>query len=297
MPTPADRADAVHRQITDAIIADLRAGTAPWRRSWQTPNVSQRPLRQNGEPYRGINILLLWAAAIEHGYVAPHWMTYRQAATLDAQVRRGERASHVFFVKTYTARDHDDTDPDAAGHPVHVRRAYAVFNADQIDDLPEKYRVEIPDVNTGERIAHCETWFGAIPADVRHGGGRAFYSPSDDFVRMPPFSTFESPAAYYAVLAHELVHWTGASKRADRPHSRTDQAAYAFEELVAELGAAFLCADLGLAVEPRADHASYIATWLKALKNDHKAIAQAASLAQDAVDFLHRAAQPAAEAA
>ena len=218
---------------------------------------------------------MLWCAAIDRSYVSPHCMPYRRAKELGGQVRRGERVSHVFFAKTVKKR------PDgSAGGPadeddaevLHVRRAYAVFNADQIDDLPAKYRVEIPDVNPGERLGKCETWFANLGVDIRHGGERAFYAPADDYIRMPPCATFRSPEAYYAVLGHECVHLTGAKHRLDRDLFKRDEESVAREELVPELGSAFLSADLGLRPEPREDPAPYIASWLKALDGDPRAV-------------------------
>ena len=286
MPRPDD----IYEKITQRIIADLRDGTPTWRRPWATAGGGAIPLRHNGVPYQGVNILLLWSAAIDRGYVSPHWMTYRQAQELGGQVRRGERASHVFFAKTVKKRaDGSEGGPASEddAEVLHVRRAYAVFNVDQIDGLPEKYRVEIPDVNPGERLERCEAWFAALGVDIRHGGERAFYSPADDYIRMPPFAAFRSPEAYYAVLAHECVHLSGAKHRLGRDMFKRDEASVAREELVAELGSAFLCADLGLSPEPREDHAPYIASWLKALDGDPRAVATAATRAQRAVDFLH----------
>ncbi len=240
-----------------------------------------------GRPYQGVNILLLWSAAIEAGYVSPHWMTDRQASELGGQVRRGERASHVFFAKTVKKKERDPAGGDDTEHTINVRRAYAVFNADQIDDLPAKYRVELPDVNPGERLARCEHWFAGLGADIRHGGERAFYAPVDDYIRMPPFASFRSPEGYYSVLGHEAVHWSGSKNRLDRDLFKRDEESVAREELVAEIGSAFLCADLGLSPEPRPDHAPYIASWLKTLDNDTRAVVTAATQAQRAVDFLH----------
>ena len=287
------RPDDIYEKITQRIVADLRDGTPTWQRPWATSGRAAVPLRHNAVAYRGVNILLLWSAAIDAGHVSPYWMTYRQARELGAQVRRGERASHVFFAKTVKKKD-ADRDPSRADAwsedgetTINVRRAYAVFNADQIDDLPVRYRIEVPDVNPGERLERCEAWFAALGVDIRHGGERAFYAPGDDYIRMPPFASFRSPQAYYAVLAHECVHLSGAKGRLDRDLYRRDDESVAREELVAELGSAFLCADLGLSPEPRADHAPYIASWLEVLEHDTRAVVTAATRAQRAVDYLH----------
>lgn len=299
----------VYAAVTERILADLRAGTRPWIQSW-TAVPTALPLRHGGEPYRGINVLLLWAAAFDRGYASPHWMTYRQAQTLGGQVRRGETSSRVFFVRTVERRA--DRDPaGAAGDddPDHVRvhRVYSVFNADQIDGLPDGYRTPPPGpANPGERIAHCESWFANLGFHVAAHPSRACYQPRPDTIRMPPFESFESPEAYYAVLAHESVHATNTPARAHRGgFGEFGSPEYAFEELVAELGSAFVCAELGISAEPRPDHAAYIAGWIKALENDPRTIVRAAALAQKAVDWLRdrqpgharQVRQPVAEAA
>ena len=170
-------------------------------------------------------------------------------------------------------------------------KGYSVFNVEQIDGLPGHYTaVAAPRMNEQQRIVHAESFFAALGADIRHGGNSAHYVPSLDYVQMPAFESFRDAAAYYATLGHETVHWTRHPKRLDRDFAQKKwgDEGYAMEELVAELGAAFLCADLELTPQIRDDHAPYIAGWLKALKNDKRAIFSAASHAQRAVDFLQR---------
>jgi antirestriction protein ArdC len=164
-------------------------------------------------------------------------------------------------------------------------RGYNAFNADQVDGftLPE-----LPILPAAERMQSADRFFTGLNADIRNGGARAFYSPAGDFIQMPPFEIFKEPTAYYATLAHESVHWVGGSQRLNRDlKGRFGTEAYAAEELVAELGAAFLCADLGLSSEPRPDHAAYVQNWLKVLRNDTRAIFTASSRAQAAADWLH----------
>jgi antirestriction protein ArdC len=173
-------------------------------------------------------------------------------------------------------------------------KAYTVFNIEQIDELPAHYYARAENaVNPDERIAHAEGFFAATGADIRHGGNSAFYSPSMDFIQMPEFEAFRDAERYYATLAHECTHWTRHGSRLDRDLGRKSfgDEGYAREELVAELGAAFLCADLGLRLEDRDDHAAYIGSWLRVLKNDKRAIFQASAHAQKAADFL-QAKQP-----
>lgn len=173
-------------------------------------------------------------------------------------------------------------------------KAYTVFNLDQIEGLPDRFgEPEAQDINPDERIAQVDAFFRHCGADVRHGGGAAYYAPGPDFVQMPPFECFETADAYYSTLGHEMTHWTRHPTRLDRDFGRQrfGDAGYAREELVAELGAAFLCADLGLALEPREDHAAYIASWLQVLKDDVRFVVSAASHAQKAVNHL-KALQP-----
>ena len=249
-----------------------------------------RPLRHNGMPYNGINVLMPWGAAIESGFASPFWMTFRQARALGACVRKGEKGYLVVYANTITRTEELEggTEED---RKIPFPKGYTVFNSDQIEDLPARYHAgPAPVIDPERRIAHAETFFAATGADIRHGGNSAHYSGGTDHVQMPPFEAFHSPEAYYATLAHEATHWTKHPKRLDRTFGRKrwGDEGYAREELVAELGAAFLCADLGLALEPRPDHAAYIQSWLKVLENDKRAIFQAAAYAQRAADFLHR---------
>lgn len=282
----------IYARVTEKIIADLEAGTRPWHKPWSAGTLAgriTRPLRANGVPYRGLNIILLWASAAAQGFAAPMWMTYRQAQSLGGQVRKGSRGETVVYADTLTRTetDADGQDRDVA---IPFMKGYAVFNVDQIDGLPAHlyaHDVQVPEPEA--RHAAADAFFQATQADIRHGGDRAFYAVGPDYIQMPPFNAFEDPAAYYATLAHEAAHWTRHPTRLDRSFGRKrwGDAGYAQEELVAELSAAFLCADLGLAPEPRDEHAAYIASWLRALKNDKRFVFQAAAHAQRAVDYLH----------
>ena len=296
------RINELYERIAAQIRTQLAEGVLPWHRPWAVdPNARvSKPLRENGVPYQGINVLILWGAAIDAGYASPFWMTYRQAQSIDAQVRRGERATHIVFAKTAKKTETDEFG-DESQVLLHVRRVYAVFNADQIDGLPEKYVPEIPDVNPDERDAACDAWFERLGIDIRYGGERAYYAPGPDRIQMPPFQTFESAQAFFSTLAHESVHSSGHRSRLDRKFGAHGTLEYAREELVAELGSAFLCADLGIASSPRADHASYVGSWLELLKDEPRAVFDAATQAQQAVEFLHalhetNTASPSAEA-
>lgn len=283
----------VYTKITAQIIAELEKGVRPWHRPWAAGHLAgpvSRPLRSTGKPYSGINVLMLWATAMERGYSAPIWMTYRQAAELGAHVRKGEKGTLVVYASTITRTAQDEKTGEDQERQIPFMKGYSVFNVEQIDGLPAHYTATHPPrLNEEQRIEQAEGFFAALGAEIRHGGNSAFYSPSQDFIGMPPFEAFKGAGAYYATLGHECIHWTRHGSRLDREfgQKRFGDTGYAMEELVAELGAAFLCADLELVPQIRDDHAPYIASWLKALKNDKRAIFTAASHAQKAADFLH----------
>ncbi|AUQ52413.1 putative ArdC antirestriction protein (plasmid) [Phaeobacter inhibens] len=282
----------IYTRITEKIIADLEAGTRPWHKPWSTEHFAgriTRPLRHNGIAYRGLNIILLWAASVAHGYSAPTWMTYRQALELGGQVCKGSKGQLVVYADKLRKTETDDAGQDREVE-IPFMKGYTVFNVDQIEGLPEQYYAvaeRMPE--TAERDAAAEAFFAATEADIRHGGNQAFYAVDADYVQMPTFETFESQEAYFATLGHEITHWTRHPKRLDRSFGRKGwgDEGYAQEELVAELGAAFLAADHGLSPEPRDEHASYIGHWLEGLRNDKRFIFQAAAHAQKAVDYLH----------
>ena len=284
----------LYQRVTDAIVTSLETGVRPWMRPWNAGHAAgriTRPLRGNGIPYQGINVLMLWAAAVEKGYAAPIWMTYRQAQELGGHVRKGEHGSQVVYASRVTREATDAETGEVTEQEIPFLKGYTVFNVEQIDGLPAHFLAPAaPRLDPVPRIDHAEAFFAAVNADIRHGGACASYSVSTDQVRMPHFETFRDAESYYATLAHELTHWTRHPSRLDRDFGRKTwgDEGYAIEELVAELGAAFLCADLDLTPEIRDDHAAYIASWLKVLKNDRRAIFSAAGHAQRAADFLHR---------
>ena len=268
--------------ITDKIIAALEAGTRPWQKSWAADG--GLPLRHNGQPYQGINVWLL--AMSGHG--GRHWFTYRQAAELGAQVRKGEAGTNVVFFKPLRVEDRANPGTEKT---IPLIRIYTVFNQCQIDGLPGKYTPASTTQNPDERDAAAQKFFDAVGFKTQHGGGSAHYVPSKDFVQMPEFETFKSAQDYYAVLAHEYGHMTGHESRLDR-NLKTSFGTkdYAKEELVAEMTAAFVCGSLGISSEPREDHASYLASWIDVLKADSKAIVKAASAAQAAANYIFNAA-------
>jgi antirestriction protein ArdC len=283
----------LYSRVTDAIVADLEQGVRPWTKPWSAEHLAghiTRPLRSTGEPYSGINVILLWAEAMDRGYTAPIWITFRQALALGGHVRKGERGSTVVYANRISRTETGDDGRDVE-RQIPFLKAYTVFNVEQVEGLPAHFHaVPEPKLDAAQRIEHADRFFAATGADVRHGGAQAYYAVHPDYVQMPPFECFADPEAYYATLAHECTHWTRHPTRLDRAFGRKrwGDDGYAREELVAELGAAFLCADLGLELTPRPDHASYIASWLEVLKDDRRFIFTAAAHAQRAMDFLHR---------
>jgi len=283
----------VYTRITDKIVSDLEQGVRTWLKPWNAEHAAgriTRPLRHNGQPYNGINILMLWATAVERGFAAPIWMTFKQAKELGAHVRKGEKGSLVVYANTITRTETDAETGKEEERDIPFMKGYSVFNVEQVEGLPAHfYAVAEPQLDPVERIDHVEAFFAATSADIRHGGNQAYYAVGSDHVQMPPFEAFRDAESYYATLAHEMSHWTRHPKRLDRDFGRKrfGDEGYAMEELVAELGSAFLAADLGITPEVREDHAAYIGSWLKVLKNDKRAIFTAAAHAQRAADFLH----------
>lgn len=283
----------IFERITNQIVEAIDAGASGYSMPW---NQTSKPLdcptnAITGRAYRGLNVITLWMDGDAAKFQTGQWATYRQWNEHGAQVRKGERGTSVFF---WQRRDNGYSDPEGGEEQRRlgfVAKAFTVFNADQVDGFALD---AIPELSDDERHSRAEEFSRQVGATIQHGGDRAYYSPASDTVQMPDFRQFKTATGYYATLAHELTHWTGAKQRLDRRlDNRFGSEAYAMEELVAELGAAFTCARLGLNTEPRLDHAPYIASWLKALRSDPRAIFTAASKAQEAADYLHRLANDA----
>ena len=287
----ASRKD-VYTRVTDRIIADLEQGVRTWMKPWSAEHAAgkvSRPLRHNGTPYRGMNILLLWGEAMAKGYAAPIWMTFKQTLELGAFVRKGEHGSLVVYANSITKTETNDKGEDV-DREIPFMKGYTVFNVEQIEGLPAHFyaKPENP-LPLSERIESADRFLTATRATIQHGGNQAFYAPGRDLIQMPPFEAFRDKESYYATALHELTHWTNHKSRLDRSfeQKRFGDHGYAREELVAELGAAFLCADLGITPEIRDDHAAYLASWLKVLQEDKRAIFSAAAHAQRAADYVH----------
>jgi len=283
----------VYSRVTNRIIADLEQGVRPWMKPWNAEHAAgriTRPLRHNGIPYKGINVVMLWSASVTKGYACPLWLTFKQAIELGGHVKKGESGELVVYANTITRTERDDKGEETE-REIPFMKGYTVFNAEQCEDLPAQYtaKADPPALSSVQRIERADRFFAATGADIRHGGTRAYYAEGPDYVQMPPFETFRDAESYAATLAHELTHFTKHEKRLARDMGRVKwgDEGYAREELVAELGAAFLCADLEITPELREDHAAYIATWLKALRDDKRLIFTAAAHAQRAADYLH----------
>lgn len=284
----------VYRVITEKIIRAIEDGVGEYRMPWHRSDAAvTRPLNATtGKPYQGVNVLALWVESMRVGYVSGYWATYRQWHQLGAQVRKGERGSIIVFYKQADPVPEVEA-PEANKlneRPRLFARASWVFNTHQVDGwMPPAPLLH----NEVEAIEKVEQFVAATGADIGHGGDRAFYDWMEDRIGMPARESFigtdtSSPTeTYYSVLLHELTHWTGSEKRLARIMcNRFGDEGYAMEELVAELGAAFLCADLGITNEPRSDHARYIAGWLTVLQRDRKALFTAASWAKSAAEYL-----------
>ncbi len=283
-----ERAD-IYQKVTDAIVVEIEHGVGSWVMPWHTAGeLASIPVNAlTRKLYRGVNILVLIAAAKTNGYDYAEWATYQQWQDVGAQVRKGEKSSSVVFWKFSDSgaeeQDSDTEETSSTRSRLVCCREYHVFNVAQVDG----YTPQAAETQAAERIAEAEEFFGSIDADVVHSGNRAYYSAATDTITLPSFSAFFTATDYYSTRAHEMAHWTSRKDRCDRElGKRFGDNAYAMEELVAELAAAFTMAHLGLSSQPREDHATYSNSWLKVLKADKRAVFTAASKAQQAADFI-----------
>ena len=274
----------------------------PWVQPWDAPHAAgevSRPLRFNAVPYRGINVVLLWLSALRRHFASPLWMTYRQAAELGGQVRRGEKGALVVYADTFTRREADDNGQEQEV-AVPFLKSYTVFNSDQIDGLPARYYAQASrPAYPAERLGRAERLFGHTGADIRHGGGVAYYAPAGDFVQTAGLR--ELPPGR-GVLRHPGPRDVPLDQSAGPPQPPVQRAALGRRGLCdgrvgRRAGRRLPVADLGLTPETRADHAAYIASWLKVLRNDKRAVFTAASHAQRTADYLHDLQPKPAEAA
>lgn len=283
---------ALYESVTRTIIQQLEAGTVPWTRPWTLKGGGIMPRNfASKRQYQGVNVVILWDAQIKNDWPTSDWLTYKQAQAIGAQVKGGEKSTRVVYTNKLTVGEGDEE------RRIGYLKVFSVFNIAQVDGLSQEAALNWDNaVSRPNPEDAAAAFITATKADIRHGGDRAFYRPADDYIRLPDTVQFESYEHYLATGLHELVHWSGAKKRLDRDlNNRFGTKAYAAEELVAELGAAFLCAHLG--VQGRLRHAEYIANWLELLKDDEKAIFTAASKASQAADYLRTFSEPKEEAA
>ncbi len=280
----------IKAHVTNTIIKQIEEGTPPWRKPWTGDAAAVAfPKRHNGEQYRGVNILMLWASASISNFHSARWMTYRQALALGGCVRKGEKATRSVYYGTYQ-REQEDTDSgEVETRQSRFAKVNNVFNADQIDDLPEEYyQRPAPPRDLGTK---ADPELGAFFADtganiITTDEPRAYFHPMKDLIHMPPIATFYDASRYYGVLGHETTHWVCGPKRLNTQKIHSTKREYAFDELVAEIGAAFLAVQLGVTPD-FAQTAAYIEGWLRALKNDKDLIFKAAAEAQKAVDYIN----------
>lgn len=285
----------IYAEVTARMIAELEAGRFPWVQPWSSSAAGSPGLPRNAltrRQYSGVNILLLWGAAIEGDYPAQGWLTFRQALEAGGNVRKGEKGTTIVYADCFIpdAEKARAIDSGAVASAIPFLKRFTVFNLSQCEGLRPGLAIDSAPLPEREIVPHAEALIEATGADFRIGGAQAFYSPDGDFVQVPPQPAFRDQINYYRTAFHELSHWTGHAKRLGRDFSgRYGSKPYAREELCAEISAAFLCAALGIV--PTVRHADYVGAWLDVLKEDERAIFRAASQASRAADYILALAQ------
>jgi antirestriction protein ArdC len=282
---------SLYSEITDKIIAELEAGRVPWVQPWGTA-AAKAPVAMprnasTQRRYSGINVLILWGAAIECGFTGQSWLTFRQALGLGGNVRKGEHGTTVVYADRFTPEDERRRAEKTGEEPgaIPFLKRFTVFNTDQCEGLSEEIAAVAPPPPPGLIEPQVEALIAATGADFRIGGARAFYSPTHDFVQVPPPQAYFEPINWHRTACHELSHWSGSGSRLGRDLSGSfGSKAYAREELVAEMAGAFICASLGIV--PTVRHADYIGSWLDVMREDDRAVVRAASAASKAADYL-----------
>jgi len=269
----------VYQEVTDSIIKQLEQGAMPWIKPWKTDSTADKNVLSQ-KPYQGVNRLILGLSSMVQGFDIPVWASFKQWQSLGATVRKGEKGTKIVFYSPVKKENKATRDIES----YNLLKSYYVFNVSQVDGVV----IQAPSAEAKpfNAIAEAEARIRKTGAVITHGGDSAFYAPSVDKINVPHKSSFISESNYYATIFHELVHWTGAEHREKRVFGkRFGDNAYAFEELVAEMGAAFLCQDYRIQGELR--HAGYLQSWLKVLREDSKAIFKASALAQKAADYIN----------
>jgi antirestriction protein ArdC len=284
-----DHRQSLYAEVTQRIIVELEEGRLPWVQPWDAGRCAcTMPSNAvSGRGYSGINILILWAAGVEQGFTSQRWLTYRQAEQAGGHVRCGEKGTVICYADRFTPRDEADKarSEDREARTIAFLKRFVVFNTDQCEDLPDALTGSTVPLDPIVAVEEADRIIQASGADFRVGGGEAYYSPVQDYVAVPPQAAFQEPINWYRTALHELGHWTGHTSRLARDQAgKFGSAAYAREELVAEMASAFACASLGIV--PTVRHADYVGAWLEVLRADERAIFRAASAASKAADFL-----------
>ena len=279
------KAQETYTTLVADFIRQLEQGALPWR----NPVVAKSgglQLRSNGQPYQGANQVACMMSVIQNGFESNQWFTFKQGQALGARVKKDSKATYVFKLGKHIKKSKETNEIE---NVFSYFKVYPVFNASQFDGLPDMYSTPIEELRDNPACEPFDVYFANVGANITHSDqARMFYSPMHDIIHMPHRNMFENSGRYYSTLAHEHVHWTGAKTRLDRlNHKRFGDPAYAFEELVAELGAAFLVASMGALPVDHQDHASYLGSWVRALKEKPQILRTAASEASKAVDYMN----------
>lgn len=304
-PRAGTNRTSLYQEITSKIIADLEAGRVPWVQPWgraeggATLGMPENAISKHR--YSGINVLILWAAVIDHGFGSQRWLTFRQALSLGGHVRKGEHGTTIVYADRFIPNDEKRASVEEGSEPrvVHFLKRFTVFNVEQCDDLPAGIGAVIEPPAPGLILPQADALIKATGADIKIKGDTAFYAPRGDYIQVPPPQSYAEPINWHNTALHELAHWSGAAHRLNRDLSGVfGSARYAKEELIAEMASAFVCA--ALSIVPTVRHADYLGSWLEVLKDDDHAIFKAASLASKAADYLlafQSGEQPESEAA
>jgi antirestriction protein ArdC len=284
----ADRAN-LYDEITSKIIAELEAGRVPWVQPW---NAAPAPLglpknASTGRAYSGINVLILWIACLEHGFATQSWLTFRQSLKLGGHVRKGEKGVTAVYADRFIPYRERQRAAETGDEPdaIPFLKRFTLFNTQQCEGLPAEIAPAPAPDNHDLILPQADHLIRATGADIRIGGDKAFYMPSEDFIRVPPPSAYFEPINWHRTVCHELGHWTGHETRLNRDMTAGfGSPSYAREELVAEMSGAFVCA--ALSIVPTVRHSDYLGAWLEVLREDNRAIIRAASAASKAADYL-----------
>jgi antirestriction protein ArdC len=282
---------SLYQEITDKIIAELEAGRVPWVQPWGTSaakaSVTMPKNAATERQYSGINVLILWSAVIESGFSTQNWLTFRQALGLGGNVRKGEHGTTVVYADRFVPdeeRRRAERDGDEPNTIPFLKR-FTVFNTDQCENLPPELTSNPAPVPEGLILPHAEALIRATGIEFRIGGDRAYYDILNDFVRVPPPQAYFEPINWHRTAVHELAHASGSRSRLNRDLSGSfGSKKYAYEEIVAEITSAFVCASLGIV--PTVRHADYIGSWIDVLRDNDRAVVRAASAASKAADYL-----------